>query len=269
VPEGVFAGVPTCWRVFGQGQVQVLALHCSLAHQGAWAGLAQELAGVALTAPDLLGHGRSGDWDGRADFHGLATRQAMGLLAQMPDGPVHLAGHSFGATVALRMALEDVGRIASLTLFEPVLFCAARAAGGPGFAAHVAQHAPFAAALAAGDRAQAAEAFQAIWGRGQRFADIPEGQRSYIIDRIALISAQNPALLEDAASLLAHGRLEGLGVPVLLAEGSQSPAIIGAINAELSRRLPQVRRVMVAGAGHMLPITHPAEAAALVRSMLD
>lgn len=267
--EGVFGGVATHWRVFGAGDMQVLALHCSLAHQGAWAGLALGLPGVTLTAPDLLGHGRSADWDGRSDFHSLATRQAMGLLRAMPDGPVHLIGHSFGATVALRMALEDMDRIASLTLFEPVLFCAARAAGGPAFADHLAAHAPFAEALEAGDLDAAAESFQAIWGRGERFCDLPTGQRRYIVDRIGLIAAQNATLLEDAAGILAYGRLESLGVPTLLVQGGESPAVIDVINAELARRLPQARRATVAGAGHMLPITHAAECAALVSEFLQ
>lgn len=266
--EGVFGGVATHYRVFGSGAAQALALHCSLAHQGAWAGLAQDLPGLTITAPDLLGHGRSSDWDGLSDFHSLATRQAMGLLAAMPSGPVHLIGHSFGATVALRMALEDPGRIASLTLFEPVLFSAARAAGGPAFAAHMAAHDSFAKALLSRDNAAAAEAFQAIWGRDTPFDSLPTAQRQYIIQRIPLIAAQNAVLVEDVAGILAYGRLEGLGVPVLLVEGADSPPVIDAINTELSRRLPQVTRAVVAGAGHMLPITHAAECAAVMRPFL-
>lgn len=268
MPNSVLAGVLTHWRVFGDGQVQALALHCSLAHMGAWAGLAKHLQSVSLMAPDLLGHGRSGDWDGISDFHSMATRQAMALLAQMPEGRVHLIGHSFGATVALRMAMEDPDRIASLTLFEPVLFCAARAAGGPAFAAHIAHHKDFAAAYKVGDNAAAAEAFQAIWGRGDPFDALPPAQRDYIIQRIPLIAAQDPALLADAAGILAYGRLESLGVPVLLVQGAESPPVIEAINAELARRLPQVRRATVAGAGHMLPITHAADCAALVAGFL-
>lgn len=262
--DGVFGGVATHYRVFGAGATQALALHCSLAHLGAWAGLAQHLPGLTITAPDLLGHGRSADWDGLADFHGQATRQVMGLLATMPSGPVHLIGHSFGATVALRMALENPERIVSLTLFEPVLFCAARAAGGPAFAAHMAAHAGFAEALQAGDKPAAAAAFQAIWGRGAPFDTLPPAQRDYIIQRIGLVAAQNTALVDDAAGLLGFGRLEGLGLPVLVLQGACSPPVIDAINTELARRLPQVARAVVPGAGHMLPITHAAECAELV-----
>jgi len=265
MPQADLADVPTHYRIFGEGPVQALALHCSLAHGGAWTGFAGHLQGVTLTAPDLLGHGRSGEWDGVSDFHTGATRQAMAGLTQMGAAPVHLIGHSFGATVALRMALESPDRIASLTLFEPVLFCAARAAGGPAYATHLAQHSEFAAALAAGDKRAAAIAFQAIWGRGEAFETLPPGQADYILQRIDLIAAQNPVLESDAAGMLTYGRLESLGVPVLLLQGADSPAVIDAINAELARRLPQVQRAVVAGAGHMVPITHAAECARLVQ----
>ena len=268
MPQADLAGVATHYRVFGEGPAQALALHCSLAHGGAWTEFAGHLQGVTLTAPDLLGHGRSGDWDGVSDFHTVATRQAMAMLAAMVEGPVHLIGHSFGATVALRMALENPDRIASLTLFEPVLFCAARAAGGPAYAAHLAQHSGFAAALAAGDKRAAAIAFQGIWGRGEAFEALPPAQADYIMQRIDLIAAQNAVLVDDVAGMLTYGRLGGLGVPVLLLQGADSPAVIDAINTELARRLPQVQRAVVAGAGHMLPITHAADCAARVQGFL-
>ncbi|MFN7164603.1 MAG: alpha/beta hydrolase, partial [Hyphomonas sp.] len=60
------------------GARQVLALHCSLAHGGAWAGVAAGLSGVILAAPDLPGHGAAGLWDGRSDLHGDSTRLVIG-----------------------------------------------------------------------------------------------------------------------------------------------------------------------------------------------
>ena len=268
MPQADLAGVATHYRALENGPGQALALHCSLAHGGAWTGFAAGLPGLTITAPDLLGHGRSGDWDGIGDFHAQATRQAIAMLASMTKAQIHLIGHSFGATVALRMALENPDRIASLTLFEPVLFCAARAAGGPAYGVYFAGQEGFAAALAAGDKRAAAEAFQTIWGRGEAFEALKPAQADYITHRIDLIAAQNPVLEGDAAGLLAYGRLESLGVPVLLLQGARSPAVIDAINTELARRLPQVQRAVVSGAGHMLPITHAAECAAQVQGFL-
>lgn len=247
-------------RRFGSGR-EILALHCSLAHGGAWSAVAAHLPAMTVVAPDLPGHGRSPDWDGRADLHTLTTRECLALL---PGGPVDLIGHSFGATVALRMALERPEAIRTLTLIEPVLFAAARGAGDPAWAQNRKALQPFADCMAAGDRPGAAAAFQSVWGTGDLFADLPASQRDYLAARIHLIPATNPTLDEDAAGLLAWGRLEGLGLPVLLVEGAASPPVIAAIQTELARRLPQVTRAVVPGAGHMAPITHPAEVAALV-----
>lgn len=264
MPQQAIAGHDTAWRVFGTGPQPALALHCSLAHSGEWAGLAPLLLPqLTLTAPDLPGHGRSAPWDGTVDLHALATAVATGLAAQ--TGPQDVIGHSFGATVALRLALERPDLVRRLILIEPVLFCAAR--GTPAFAAYERQHLPFAAALQAGNIEGAAGLFQLIWGSGPLEA-LPEPQRRYILDRTPLIAAQNPALIEDAGGLLRPFRLEALVRPVLLLEGAASPPVIGAILDALSHRLPDNRRVSVPGAGHMLPLTHPAEVAGAITGFL-
>lgn len=253
-------------RRIGTGARSVLALHCSLAHGGAWVALAAHLPDTTLIAPDLPGHGTAPDWDGRSDLHTLATRQTLDLLRQ--TGPLDVIGHSFGATVALRAALEEPDLIRSLTLIEPVLFCAARAADWMGWPGYLADHAPFAAHMAAGRREDAARHFQSIWGAGTPWDQTPARQRAYIVDRIHLIPAQNATLLDDAAGILSPWRLESLGIPTLLVEGAQSPPIIAAINDELARRLPQVTRATIPGAAHMAPVTQPAACAAAIAAHL-
>ena len=255
--EGTLAGHGAAWRTWGDGARRALALHCALAHSGAWAGFAAASPGLTLTALDLPGHGRSADWDGNGDYHALATAMAADLLSRSP-APVTVIGHSLGGTVALRLALERPRALSRLVLIEPVLF---HAAGPEAKAAHLAEHAPFAAMLAR-DPAEAAAYFQSIWGAGAAFADLPEPQRRYITDRIHLIAAPDDALTDDRAGLLAPGRLEALTVPVLLIRGERSPPVIAAIHETLARRLPDVAEVVVPGAGHMAPITHPAECAA-------
>lgn len=263
MPEDMAGGHLPPSRVWQCGGARpVLALHCSLAHSGAWSGLAGHLSGVTLTAIDQPGHGRSADWDGKTELHGLTTRVSITMAETLAaGGPVDLIGHSFGGTVALRIAMEHPDLVRSLTLIEPVLFAAARSADAPEYGDFRTAHLEFAQVVAAGDREAAAAIFHGIWGMGNSFADLPEGQRRYIIDRIHLIVAQNPVLLDDAAGLLTYMRLESIGVPVLLIEGADSPPIIGAVQAELARRLTQVTRLVVPGAGHMVPITH-AEAVA-------
>jgi pimeloyl-ACP methyl ester carboxylesterase len=266
---GLAHPLPLHLHRFGTGPRPVLALHCSLAHGGAWRAVAPHLAGCRLLAPDLPGHGASPDWTGPGDCHAATTRAVLPLLESLAHGdPVDLLGHSFGATVALRLALERPELVRSLMLVEPVLFAAARSAEAPEHAAWLVQAAPYRAALAEANAALAADLFQALWG-AVPLARLPPRQRAYIIDRMALIAAQEPALAEDTGGLLAWQRLEGLGLPVLLVEGALSPPIIGAIQTELARRLPMVSRVTIAGAGHMLPLTHPEALAAALRPHLD
>ena len=229
--------------------------------------MAGRLAGLLdMTAMDLPGHGRSPDWDRMVDFHAQATAMARAALPEAPGG-VHAIGHSFGATVALRLALEGVP-MRSLTLIEPVLFAAAREAGDPAYAAHLDAFAPIDAAFAAGERERAARLFSRDWGTGQRWDDMASSQRASLIQRIHLIFAGSPALEADEAGLLAPGRLEALRVPVLLIEGERSPPVAGAVQAALAARLPDARSVVVEGAGHMAPITHPQPVADAIRHHL-
>jgi len=248
----------------------VLARHCSLAHGGAWTALAAHLgAECTLTAPDLPSHGQSADVPPGVDLHDLSTTIAAELATRMGDGgPVDVLGHSFGGTVALRLALERPDLVRSLTLFEPVLFAAAKSDPALQLDAWMGSQSDFARFLATGETHRAAEWFNGFWGNGTAWQDIPAGQQAYMADRIHLIPATNAVLFDDRAGMLAPGWLEGLSCPVLLAEGGTSPAVVAAISTALAARLPAATRIVVAGAGHMLPITHAAALAPNVSAHL-
>lgn len=251
------------------GARPILALHCSLAHAGAYSGLAAALHGVTLTALDFIGHGKARDWDGMEDYHSAATAEAVALAESLSDGkPLDLIGHSFGGTVALRIAAIRPDLVRSLTLIEPVFFAAARAAQDPEWEGFIADHQSFGALVAAGNRIEAARQFHAIWGGGEPFGTLPSRMQRYMAERIHLITAPWPMVLEDRPGLLAPGRLEAIRVPVLLLEGNISPPIVGAVNGALARRLPHASRMTVPEAGHMLPITHAAQVATLAAAHL-
>ncbi len=270
MPEDL-ATIAYPYRVWNKGGARpVLALHCSLAHSGAWSGLVDHLSGVTVTALDQPGHGRAADWDGITDLHGLTAQISIEMAETVGMGaPIDVIGHSFGATVALRIALERPDLVRSLVLIEPPLFAAARAAGSTGFAPFREQHLLVAQALSEGRREDAAAMFHAAWGNEADFASLPARQQHYMIDRIHFIAAQNPFLLEDTAGLLRFMGLESIGVPVLMVEGAASPAIVRAVQDELARRLPQVARLVVPGAGHMVPISHPGLVAEAVMAHLE
>ena len=262
MPTAIRGGTETYWRTWGEGAPRVLMLHCSLAHSGAWDGLAQRL-GCPCLAFDAPGHGRSGPRDPGQDYQDQCLRVAGDFVA---DGPMDIVGHSFGATVALRLAIERPEAVRRLVLIEPVLFAAAK--GTAAYDRHVLAIQPFVAAIRAGDTPLAAQRFTDIWGTGVSWADMRAAQRQALTDQIHVIPAQNDALFEDNAGLLAPGRLDAVQVPVLLLEGAASPDIIAAILDVLQDRLPQTTRRSIRGAGHMLPITHPGAVAAAIGPFL-
>lgn len=260
-------GVATHWLRMGQGDRPALLLHCSLGHSGGWAAMARGLDDVLdMTAFDLPGHGRSADWDGVTDLQTQSMAMALDFLS--PERPMDLIGHSFGGTIALRIAVERPELVRRLVLIEPVFFAAALADQPELRAPYDAQMAPYYAALEAGDMLEAARAFTALWGDGRAWDRVPEPARQAMASRIHLIGAGAPQIYGDAAGLLRAGRLQGVHHPTLLIEGAESPFSVRAINTALAARLPDTRRATVEGAGHMAPITHPQAVAALIRDFL-
>ncbi|WP_244437622.1 alpha/beta fold hydrolase [Roseivivax isoporae] len=238
----------------------MLFLHCALAHSGAWKGVAERLSDrIDAVAPDMPGHGRSADWDGTGDLHDVVTGIAGSFLDDGSLGtPVHLVGHSFGGTVALRLAEAHPDRVASLTLVEPVLFAAARGHAPEAFAGHVAEFGPIRAAFDAGRREEAARIFTTLWGDPARgWDDLSAAQRAALGAGMAYVLATDGALMEDSRGLLAPGRPEAVTAPTLLIRGAETRPVVAGIHAGLEARLPNAREVVVPQAGHMVPITHP------------
>ncbi|MEQ9258384.1 MAG: alpha/beta hydrolase [Roseovarius sp.] len=261
------AGFPTYWTRYGEGGARpALLIHCSLAHSGSWAQMASELAPrLAMTAFDMPGHGRSAAW---AEDGEIQQRTAE-IAASFLDAPTDLIGHSFGATLALRLAVERPELVRSLTLIEPVFFAVAFADHPEMRAEEQARDAAFRDAMEAGDMRAAARAFTGNWGDGTAWETLPEAQKNHLASQMYLVAAGRAALYEDAGGMLAPGRLARVACPVLLIEGSTSPPIISAITEGLAARLPDARRRVIEGAGHMAPITHARQVAEEIRRFLD
>lgn len=239
-------------------------IHCGLAHGGVWRRFLEALnLDVDPALIELPGHGDAVDWDESRDYADQATELA---LDDMPSEPVPLIGHSFGAAVALRIAIERPGRASSLVLIEPVLYSAVE-----GTYIHdkaMRDMAPFAKKAQAGSMATAAKEFHTLWGSDSNWDDLQEQQRRYMTARMNLILAAEEYLWRGSKKLLQEGRLEELDIPVTLVEGDQSHPVMTQIVDALGRRIPDAEGIIVPGAGHMVPITHPMPVAESVRDRL-
>jgi len=262
-------GYATHWRSVGQGPRPALFLHCSLGHSGAWGGLVSELkSDLNIIAMDLPGHGQSGPWKRDLDWQEQSARMAIALLETF-DKPADIVGHSFGATVAIRIAVTRPALVRSLVLAEPVLFSVADEARAPEFQRHVDEVQIFPKLLAQGRLEDLAKAFIKMWGGGQRWEDIPAAQQRYMIDRMDIILTGEPSLFGIGDSVITLDMIGEIAVPVLLVEGSETHEIIPVITSEMQRVLPNSERLIVNGAGHMVPLTHVAEVAQEMRAFLS
>ena len=253
-------------RRFGQGPRPALALHCTLAHSRVWAGVGEALSDrLTITAMDLPSHGEAPDWVPPADQHAMSTEMAHRLL----DQPMDVIGHSYGATVALRLAVERPEFVSTLTLIEPVFLAAAIKDEPDLLTAHEAEVADYSAAVAAGDDEAAARAFNRLWSDGPRWADLPERTRAYMTQRIHFVVGSKPFVFDDYLGYLSSGALEQLTMPVLLMQGERTLEIIDGVHRAMARRIPNAHRVTINGAGHMAPITHPEQVARAIRGLLD
>ena len=251
----------------GSGPRDVLALHCTLAHSGAWRGLAKVIGDeVSLHAMDMPSHGKSADWTKKdGDFQDVVVAAATEML----DRPMDLLGHSFGATVALRIAAERPEMVRSLTLIEPVFFVVAGIDAPEMLAAHDEDAKPFVDAYQSGDAALSARLFNRMWSdeSSPRWPDLPEKTRAAMTRAIHVVLACNPAVFDDRSGFLIPGGMDALTAPAQLLRGSNTHPIIAVVNDGLARRMPNAVSKVVEGAGHMLPITHPAQTAGELRKL--
>lgn len=247
------------YRDSGAGEPVVL-LHSTGFDSGQWRGVGEVLgADFQVLAPDLPGYGESRIRDGAT---GLAhDLWAVDLLLQHCGRPVHLVGHSYGGLLALHLALEEPDRLASLILIEPM---AKGVLKGPDEAAARAEmegDADFLAAIAGGDMAAALEGFVDYWnGRGAWAAMHQEG-RAKILARGPKMMCELAAVDADQEAAAAYA---GLALPTLLISGSETRLSARRICELLAAALPDARHSVISGAGHLSPLSHAAEVAALV-----
>lgn len=266
MPLEAIAGQLTHFETTGTGIRRAVMIHATLASSGSWAGVqASLLHKLRMTTFDRPGHGRSGGWTGPCEaavLHEITTRIARALIDKRAD----LVGHSWGGTVALRLAMEAPEQVRRLILIEPPLLVAASA--HPDFARHVGAMEEVRAAVEAGQGLEAARIFHEMVNPETAFSALPEPAQARMAARMKMVLCEAGVVTEDAAGLLSEGWLEGLTCPVLLIQGGASPALFHATMDVLAARMRDVTRVSIGGAGHMSPITHPEAVAAEIAAFL-
>jgi pimeloyl-ACP methyl ester carboxylesterase len=254
------------YRESGAGEPIVL-LHCSSGSSSAWLPVMDHLdQDYRVLAPDLLGYGRNAPWPRDAVLAPDGELGVVEALLYLADRPVHLVGHSYGGTVALNAARRFQRQIASLVLIEPVAFHLLRRADEVGGWREIAALAEHHLALVGESRdAAAAEAFIGYWMGAEAWRRIPEAARDTAVRTAAKVAAEWRLMfaVEDDLEAIA-----GIEASTLLVCGGHTRAPARQVVELLHQALPYPRRHEIADAGHMSPLTHPADIAEAIRSHL-
>jgi pimeloyl-ACP methyl ester carboxylesterase len=240
----------------------VVCLHASASSSRQWAALGQLLEPhAAVLAPDLVGYGRGMPFVATQAFG--FDKEIDNLLRQLGNdwcergGRLHLVGHSYGAATALEFALRFPHSVASLCLFEPVLFNLLaddeRWSAEAGEIRTVGNQVRAKAGRRFG-RSKAARRFVEYWSGKGAWQFIPAARRQRFSRLMPKVAAEFEAIVGSTATLVDLGRLD---VPVRLMYGTGSRAPARAVAYVLGHGLRRVESIEVPGVGHMAPVTNP------------
>ncbi len=235
----------------------VVLLHSSAASARQWDALARTLSErFDVHAIDLHGHGARAPWHGTKPL-ALADEAALVEPVLGRGRRVHLVGHSYGGAVALEVARQHPGAVASVAVFEPVLFRLLRddAASHAEWQAVAGLSAALDASVAQQRDHAAAERFVDFWSGHGAWARLSAAQRESIARRMPSVAPHFGAVFgaADPRPALARG-----GVPVQSLVGERSVAPARRIAHLLAASLPRAEHARLPSMGHMGPLTHAA-----------
>lgn len=248
-------------QVMGEGPV-LLLLHGAGAATHSWRGLAPLLARhYRLVMPDLPGHGFTRHRAGRSTLDAMAA-DVTTLLDTLGEVPAAYVGHSAGATIALRLALDAPaprpvvsinGAFAAFDGFAGWLFPVMAKALAlnpftvPAFTAFASRARTERMLARTGSRIDAAglDAYHALIGDRDHVAGTLAKMANWRLDRLS----------REA------GRLQA---PVLLMTGGRDGTVPPRVSDAFAERLHDPRHVRMPDLGHLMHEEAPDRVAAEV-----
>ncbi len=196
--------------------------------------------------------------------------QARLVEAALPAGAdqIHLVGHSFGGSVAMKVAARQRRRVAKLVLLEAnPFFLLAQAGRTDAFAEAVELRDCIKHFGALGEWQAAAERFADYWTGDGTWRAMSSERRAAFAEALKPNFHEWDAVLNETASL--HDWTSQLPPATLLVCDPGTVRPIRELNTLLRMSRPELAYKEVRGAGHMAPLTRPDTINPLIASFLD
>lgn len=238
----------------------ILLVHGSATTRRFWKGVAAALVREhRVLTVDLYGYGDSPAWPGERS---LTPRDEGGLIraaVERAGAPVHLVGHSYGGALTAEFAARHGELVQSLVLIEPSAFNLLQGPADAAIRAEIEDLALRHNELVVQRRCdEAAALFMTYWLGAAAWQAMPETRRAPIIAAMPKVAAEWRLIFLHLGGRAMFARLP---MPTTMIYGGATRRPSRRIVEIVRSVLPQAALVEIAGAGHMLPLTH-AEAVA-------
>lgn len=185
------------------------------------------------------------------------------LLGALDVEQAHVVGHSYGAGVALQLAIDAPEAVCTLALFEPLLLPVPSA---PQFFEAVG---PIVERYMAGDGVGAVDGVLSLMGgpdwRAEMSRTVPGGPEQAEKDAATGFESDLPSLLQWRFGAEEAAKIKQ---PVLFLSGAESLPVFTEGRDLFCSWLPQTEVDVMPGANHLLHIRRPADAAARLADFL-
>jgi pimeloyl-ACP methyl ester carboxylesterase len=261
-------GVQLFYELSGSGEVPLVLVHGSWSSHDTWRLVVPELAeSFRLVTYDRRGHSASERPDGQGSVHDDVADLAA-LIEHLGLGPAWVAGNSFGASIALRLAAERPDLLHGVIAHEPPLLSllVGNREMEPLLVAVRDRIAAVVDRIVSGDHAGAAEQFveTVALGPGAWAQLPPEARQIMIVNAPTFLDETNDP---DQLSI-DLGSLAGFPKPALLSKGTLSPPMFAPIVDQIAIALPAADLHVFPTAGHIPHVTHPGDYVAAIRGFV-
>ena len=259
MPIDKINGVNLYWELSGEEGESLVFVHGSWGDHHNWDPVVGELSKTfRIVTYDRRGHSQSE----RLNEQGTMEQDAADLIALIHFlglSPAHIIGNSGGSAIVLKAAARQPEVFQSLVVHEPALF---------GLLKNVPEAQPMlqevgnrigkvVPLIAKGEHEEAARLFveTIAFGPGGWDQAPPQLKQTFIYNAPTFYDeTQDPNSLE-----LNTSRLSYFNKPALLTHGTQSPPFFVMVLDQIAKVMPNAKRKVFEGAGHVPHISHPKE----------
>lgn len=235
----------------------VILIHSSVAGARQWRRLMDDLEGeFHLRAVNLYGYGANPPWPDDAS-QTLEDQARLVETALPPTADnICVVGHSFGGSVAMKLATRIPDRISRLVLLETnPFYLLKQAARDDAFAEAMNLRNHIKMFGARGDWLIAAQGFADYWNGPRSWQEMSESRRAAFAEALRPNYYEWDAVMDETTTAEEWAQLLPAATLLVCDPGTVRP--IREIDEILRQACPKWSSAEVSGVGHMAPLTRP------------